>query len=87
MRARIVERRPRPWWAPAFDRSTLAPIAATLAVILVAAFLLTPDLAARAAQVLGLPGVQIYRVLVRRKPTPKYIDVREDQLVLLAPEE
>jgi len=62
VRAGIAERRPRPWWAPAFDRSTLAPIAATLAVILVAAFLLTPDLAARAAQVLGLPGVQIYRV-------------------------
>lgn len=30
---------------------------------------------------LGPGGVNIYRVRVRRKPTPKYIDVREDQLV------
>jgi hypothetical protein len=63
VRARIAERRTRPWWSRlALDRTTLAPIVATLAVILVAAFLLTPDLAARAAQVLGLPGVQIYQV-------------------------
>jgi hypothetical protein len=56
VRDRIVARRPTPWW------SRLAPAAATLAVILAAAFLLTPDLAARAAEVLGLPGVQIFRV-------------------------
>jgi hypothetical protein len=63
VRTRIVERRAQPWWSRlALDRRTLAPIAATLAIILVAAFLLTPDLAARAAQVLGLPGVQIYQV-------------------------
>src|SRR6266545_2352565 len=68
VRERIAERRPRPWWS--FDRSVLAPIAATLAVILVAAFLLTPDLAARAAQVLGLPGVQIYRVSTTPTPVP-----------------
>ena len=63
VRARIAERRAQPWWSRlSFDRRTLAPIAATLAIILAAAFVLTPDLAARAAQVLGLPGVQIYRV-------------------------
>ena len=31
---------------------------------------------------LGPGGCQIYRVLVRRKPEPKYIELREDQLVL-----
>ncbi len=29
---------------------------------------------------LGPGGVHIYRVQVRRKPTPAYIEVREDQL-------
>jgi hypothetical protein len=63
VRTQIAERRARPWWSRlALDRRTLAPVAATLAIILVAAFLLTPDLAARAAQVFGLPGVQIYQV-------------------------
>jgi hypothetical protein len=58
VRAQIDERRTQPWWS----RFALAPVGATLAVILVAAFLLTPGLAARAADVLGLPGVQIFRV-------------------------
>ncbi len=31
---------------------------------------------------LGPGGVQIYRVLVRRKPEPTYIELREDQLQL-----
>jgi hypothetical protein len=63
VRTRIAERRVRPWWSRLhLDRSALAPVAATLAIILVAAFLLTPDLAAKAAQVLGFPGVQIYQV-------------------------
>jgi hypothetical protein len=31
---------------------------------------------------LGPGGVQIYRVLVRRKPKPTYIELREDQLAL-----
>jgi hypothetical protein len=70
VRARIAERRAQPWWSRlAFNRSTLAPVAATLAVILVAAFLLTPDLAARAAEILGLPGVQIYQT--PHSPTPR----------------
>ena len=32
---------------------------------------------------LGPGGAQIYRVLVRRKPSRKYIELREDQLVLI----
>jgi hypothetical protein len=28
-------------------------------------------------------GVQVYRVKYRRKPSPRYIEVREDQLTLL----
>jgi len=71
VRARIVERQARPWWARlVFDGRALAPIAATLAVILVAAFLLTPDLAARAAEVLGLPGAQIFRISTAPTPMP-----------------
>ena len=34
---------------------------------------------------LGPGGVQIYRVRVRRKPEPKYIELREDQLELVSP--
>jgi len=34
---------------------------------------------------LGPGGAQIYRVRVRRKPTPAYIEVREDQLIPLPP--
>ncbi len=30
---------------------------------------------------LGPGGMQIYRVRVRRKPTPMYVEVRADQLV------
>ena len=71
VRTRIAERRAQPWWSRlGLDRGTLAPIAATLAVILVAAFLLTPDLAARAAEVLGLPGAQIFRISTTPTPMP-----------------
>jgi len=35
---------------------------------------------------LGPGGVQIYRVLVRRKPDPVYIELREDQLRLVPTE-
>lgn len=34
---------------------------------------------------LGPGGAHIYRVRIRRKPEPAYIEVREDQLVLLPP--
>jgi hypothetical protein len=34
---------------------------------------------------LGPDGAQVYRVRVRRKPTPAYIEVLEDQLTLLPP--
>lgn len=71
VRARIADRRTQPWWSRlALNRSTLAPVGATLAVILVAAFLLTPDLAARAAEILGLPGAQIFRVSTTPSPMP-----------------
>ena len=32
---------------------------------------------------LGPEGEQIYRVILRRKPRPSYIEVREDQLQLV----
>jgi hypothetical protein len=35
---------------------------------------------------LGPGGAQIYRVRARRKPTPAYIEVREDQLVSIPAE-
>jgi hypothetical protein len=35
---------------------------------------------------LGPGGVQVYRVLVRRKPVPKYIELMEDQLKLVPTE-
>lgn len=34
---------------------------------------------------LGPHGAHIYRVRVRRKPTPAYIEVREDQLEVITP--
>ena len=63
VRARIAERQARPWWSRlSLSGSTLAPIAATLAVILVAAFLLTPAVADALGHLLSIPGVQIYQV-------------------------
>jgi hypothetical protein len=35
---------------------------------------------------LGPGGKQVYRVLVRGKPRPAYIEVTEDQLVPISPE-
>jgi hypothetical protein len=35
---------------------------------------------------LGPGGAQIYRVRYRRKPSPAYIEVREDQLTLVEDE-
>jgi hypothetical protein len=35
---------------------------------------------------LGPGGMRIYRVRVRQKPKPVYIDLREDQLVLIPAE-
>src|SRR5881397_1624858 len=71
VRTRIAERQAQPWWSRlGLDRRTLAPVAATLTVILLAAFLLTPDLAARAAEVLGLPGAQIFRISTTPTPMP-----------------
>jgi hypothetical protein len=36
---------------------------------------------------LGPNGAQVFRVIVRRKPTPMYIDLLEEQLTLIPPEE
>lgn len=33
---------------------------------------------------LGPKGMQVYRVLLRKKPKPAYVEVREDQLEVLA---
>src|SRR6184192_1817527 len=63
VRTRIAERRARPWWSRlSIERGALAPVAATLAVILVAALLLTPRVADALGNLLNLTGVQIYRV-------------------------
>src|SRR2546426_6909023 len=70
VRERIDKRRARSWWAPVVPRRLLAPIAATLAILLVVAFALTPDLVARAAEILGLRGVQIFRVTATPSPAP-----------------
>jgi len=70
VRERIDKRRARSWWAPAVPRRLLAPIAATLAVLLVVALALTPDLVARAAEILGLRGIQIFRVTATPSPAP-----------------
>ena len=71
VRARIAERRAQPWWSRlGFDGRTLAPIAATLAVILVAAFVLTPSFADALGHLLSSPGVQIFRVSTTPTPMP-----------------
>src|SRR6266513_4899965 len=63
VRARIADRPAQPWWSRlGLDRRAFAPIAATLAVILVAAFLLTPSFADALGHLLDIPGLQIYRV-------------------------
>jgi hypothetical protein len=63
VRARIAERRAQPWWSRlGFDRRALAPIAATVAILLVAALLLTPRFADALGHLLSIPGVQIYEV-------------------------
>jgi hypothetical protein len=63
VRARIAGRRAQPWWSRlSFGGGRLAPAAATLAVILVAALLLTPSFADALGHLLSIPGVQIYQV-------------------------
>jgi len=70
VRERIDKRRARRWWALGVPRGMLAPITATFAILLVVAFALTPDLVARAAEILGLRGVQIFRVTATPSPAP-----------------
>src|SRR5207245_782141 len=68
VRERIDRRRARRWWALGVPRGMLAPIAGTLAILLVLTLALTPDLVARAAEPLGLRGVQIFRVTATPSP-------------------
>jgi hypothetical protein len=70
VRTRIAERRAQPWWSGlGLDRQSLAPVAATLAVILVAAFVLTPSVVDAVEHLLNIPGVQIFRVPTTPTPT------------------
>ena len=70
VRERIARRR-RPWWrALAAPRSPLIPIAATLLVILIAVLAVSPEARAKAAEILGLRGVQIFQVPATPSPTP-----------------
>lgn len=68
VRARISARR-APWWRRATPRMALAPLATAL-VIVVAALALSSDARARAAEILGLRGVQIVQVAQTPSPTP-----------------
>ena len=71
VRARIAERNAQPWWSRlATDRRTLAPIAATLTVILVAVFVLTPAFVDALEHLLNIPGVQIFRIATTPTPMP-----------------
>src|SRR5437868_6406181 len=66
VRSRIGERRV-PWWRSGMPGLALAPLA-TLLVIAVAVLALSTDVRVRAAEILGLRGVQI--VQVARTPSP-----------------
>src|SRR5437899_6098844 len=71
VRRSITERRAGRWWSGlALGRPPLAPVLATLLVMLVAVFALSPELRARAAEMLGLRGVQIIQVQQTQSPTP-----------------
>src|SRR5256712_4795073 len=70
VRERIDRRGGLRWWALGVPRGMLAPIAGTLAFLLVRPLALTRDLVARAAEILGLRGVQIFRVTATPSPAP-----------------
>src|SRR5690349_5249957 len=59
VRQRIAARGERSWWS-ALRARPLVPVLATLLVILVAAFALSPEIVADAERVLGVPGIQIF---------------------------
>jgi hypothetical protein len=70
VRTRIAERRTQPWWSRlALNGRSFAPVAATLTVMLVATFLLTPAFADALEHLLNIPGVQIFRVATTPTPT------------------
>ena len=71
VRTSIAERQAQPWWSRfGLDRHTLAPIAATLAAILVAALVLTPGFVDALEHLLSIPGVQVFRVSTTPTPMP-----------------
>ena len=66
VRTRIAERRARPWWSRlSIERGALAPVAATLAVILVAALLLTPRVADALGVARGTVKSRLSRAIAR----------------------
>jgi hypothetical protein len=71
VRTRIAARPRLPWWSRfGLSPASLAPVAATLLVMLVALLAVSPDLRARAAEVLGVAGIQIFRVAETPTPGP-----------------
>lgn len=70
VRRRITERRARSWWSSLRARP-LVPALATLLVILVVAFALSPELVANAERVLGVPGIQIFRTTATPTTLPR----------------
>src|SRR5919108_4067338 len=69
VRARIAAGR-RPWWRMLISPRSLVPVAATLLVILAAVLVVSPEARAKAAEILGLRGVQIFQVPETPSPTP-----------------
>ena len=69
VRERIAARR-RPWWTRVLSPRALVPVAATLLVILAAVLVVSPEARAKAAEILGLRGVQIFQVPETPSPTP-----------------
>ncbi|TME29025.1 MAG: hypothetical protein E6I64_01685 [Chloroflexi bacterium] len=71
VRARIASGRKRPWWpSVGLPRFALAPALVTLLVLAVAAIGLTTNLVADAERILGLRGVQIFKVPETPTPPP-----------------
>jgi len=69
--ARIAAGRRTPWWATfGLPRFAVAPALVTLLVLAIAAIGLTTNLVADAERILGLRGVQIFRVPETPTPPP-----------------
>ena len=69
VRERIAARR-RPWWhAMVAPRSPLIPVTATLLVILIAVLAISPEARAKAAEILRVGGIEIFRETATPSPT------------------